>query len=90
MATILLKLPVADALIICTSYFLWTGVVTTNPKLAELMIFVLVNMCTHLRMNKYDVLDTVHMVVFNSATEGRLEVNDFVRKNADKDEYVTT
>ncbi|XP_045172589.2 NADP-dependent oxidoreductase domain-containing protein 1-like [Mercenaria mercenaria] len=62
------------------------SVITTNPKLAELMIFVLVNMCTHLKLNKYDVIEMLHIVMFNNTPECRLELNDFIRKSADKDE----
>lgn len=62
------------------------GVITTNPKLAELMIFVFVNMCTHLRLTKFEALDLLHALIFGGTEEGRLEVNDFVRKSADKDQ----
>lgn len=63
------------------------GVVTTNIKLAELIIFMFVNMCTHLQLSKYEVLDMLHAVVFNGTEEGRLQLNDFIRKAADKDEF---
>ena len=55
-------------------------------KLAELIIFMFVNMCTHLQLSKYEVLDMLHAVVFNGTEEGRLQLNDFIRKAADKDE----
>ncbi|KAL4237763.1 oxidoreductase [Mactra antiquata] len=62
------------------------SVIATNPKLAELMIFVMVNMCTHLRLNKQDILEMIHIVIFNSMSDNRLELNDFIRKSADKDD----
>ena len=63
-----------------------SAVIKTNPKLAELMIFVLVNMCTHLKMSKYDVLEILHITMFNNIPDCRLELHDFVRKSADKEE----
>ena len=66
--------------------YLFAGVVKASEKLAELMIFMFVNMCTHLQLSKYEVLDMLHAVVFNDTEEGRLQLNDFVRKTADKDE----
>ncbi|XP_052769563.1 NADP-dependent oxidoreductase domain-containing protein 1-like [Mya arenaria] len=61
-------------------------VMTTSHKTAELMIFVFVNMCTHLNCTKYDALELLHIVLFNNIPECQLEVNDFIRKSADKDE----
>lgn len=68
--------------------YISVAVIKTSPKLAELMIFVMVNMCTHLRLNKQDILEMIHIVIFNSNSDTRLELHDFIRKSADKDEYV--
>lgn len=63
-----------------------SAVIKTNPKLAELMIFTLVNMCSNMKLMKYDVLELLHMTIFNNIPNCRLEVHDFIRKTADKEE----
>ena len=70
----------------CLQYSLLSAVLKTNEKMAELMIFMFVNMCSQLQLNKYEVLDMLHVVVFNDTEEGRLQLHDFIRKAADKDE----
>lgn len=70
----------------CSHILFFAGVVKTNEKLAELMIFMFVNMCSHLQLNKYEVLDMLHTIVFNDTDEGRLQLHDFIKKAADKDE----
>ena len=71
---------------ILISVLSFSAIVKTNEKLAELMIFMFVNMCSHLQLNKYEVLDMLHVIVFNDTEEGRLQLHDFIRKAADKDE----
>ncbi|XP_052273252.1 NADP-dependent oxidoreductase domain-containing protein 1-like isoform X2 [Dreissena polymorpha] len=61
-------------------------VISTSQKTAELMIFVFVNMCTHLRLSKYEVLEMLHIILFNNIPECQLQLHDFIRKSADKDE----
>jgi len=63
-----------------------SGLLITNPKTAEIMIFIFVNMCTHLKASKYDALEILHIVMFNNIPECQLEVHDFIRRAADKDE----
>ena len=50
------------------------------------MIFMFVNMCTHIQLSKHETLDMLHAIVFNDTEEGKLQLNDFIRKTADKDE----
>ncbi|KAJ8309313.1 hypothetical protein KUTeg_014187 [Tegillarca granosa] len=58
-------------------------VVKINEKFAELMIFAFMNQCAHLRLNKTETLDMLHMVVFDQVEEDRLKEEDFIKKTED-------
>ncbi|KAL3874044.1 hypothetical protein ACJMK2_037108 [Sinanodonta woodiana] len=54
-------------------------VVSVPEKLAELIIFMLTNMCTHLNMSRQETLDMIHKVIFPTAKTDLLQQQEFVK-----------
>ena len=64
------------------------GLIQTNDKFLELVIFAVLNMCTHLRLTKEEGLGVLHTVMFRDTVEDRLRETDLVKKMAVEQEYV--